>query len=130
MNPNLPEMNLIIRPENRIQEIQMEFNTLYPYLKVEFYRPILTPGKFPNRGQRIEGYEPVRKYSKIEKPCYLALNSTRTIYEVESDFQNVFALAAEIYRKSGNNWIETSLTDQWTLEHQNREGELLSGNHS
>jgi hypothetical protein len=37
-----------------------------------------------------------------------------------------FGLCVQVFRKSGNHWIETSLTNSWTLEQQNREGFELS----
>ncbi|MNF16790.1 hypothetical protein D3C80_2199700 [compost metagenome] len=47
---------------------------------------------------------------------------------VEKDFWEKLGLSAQIFRKSGNLWIETSLTDDWTLARQNDEGFQLSNN--
>jgi len=44
---------------------------------------------------------------------------------VEKDFESL-GLFAEVFRKSGNVWIETSLTNDWTLQQQNLEGEEIS----
>jgi hypothetical protein len=35
---------------------------------------------------------------------------------------------AQVYRKSGKIWLETTVTDSWTLEEQNKQGESLSKN--
>ena len=51
---------------------------------------------------------------------------TRTVAEVENDLKKQFGLPVQIFRLSGNVWIETILTDDWTLEKQNREGEQIS----
>lgn len=119
-------MELIIRPESRISDLQTGFTAIYPYLKVEFFRLIITTEKFAPRRQRVEGFVPVKKFCILLEPNQFPLDKTRTISDVEDNFRQVLGLATEIYRKSGQQWIETSLTEDWTLEHQNLEGEQMS----
>jgi hypothetical protein len=38
----------------------------------------------------------------------------------------VYGLSVQVFRKSGNVWLETSATDNWTLRQQNNEGAELS----
>lgn len=47
------------------------------------------------------------------------------VSELEALLSKV-GLPAQVFRRSGNVWIETSLTNDWTLAQQNYEGELLS----
>ncbi len=56
------------------------------------------------------------------------INGERTIAELEEEFKARFDLPVQVFRKTGNVWIETSLTQDWTLAQQNREGETLSKN--
>ncbi|MBK9961781.1 MAG: hypothetical protein IPP06_10775 [Saprospiraceae bacterium] len=42
---------------------------------------------------------------------------------LENKFREVFGLHVQVFRKSGNVWIETTVTDDWTLEKQNNEAE-------
>ena len=37
--------------------------------------------------------------------------------ELEVVFEDVFGLHVQIFRKSGDIWLQTSSTDHWTLEH-------------
>ncbi|HVX27352.1 MAG TPA: hypothetical protein VHB70_13470, partial [Parafilimonas sp.] len=48
-----------------------------------------------------------------------------TVAELENQFGDI-GLIAEVFRKSGNVWIESSLTDNWTLQQQNNEAEEIS----
>ena len=38
----------------------------------------------------------------------------------------LFGVHAEVLRKSGNIWFETTLTSGWTLHQQNVMGEIIS----
>lgn len=52
-------------------------------------------------------------------------NST-TVGEFEDMFFSKFGLCIQVFRKSGNVWLETNSTDDWTLEQQNEEGRSLA----
>ena len=41
-------------------------------------------------------------------------------------FGEVYGLGVQVFRKSGNVWLETTVTDSWTLKEQNDQGESLS----
>ncbi|MFZ9982087.1 MAG: hypothetical protein ACO3FI_08660 [Cyclobacteriaceae bacterium] len=45
---------------------------------------------------------------------------------MKEEFKSATGLLVKIFRKSGNVWIETSLTDDWTLERQNEEGKSMT----
>ncbi len=57
----------------------------------------------------------------------MIVSEDQTVLEVEQFFKLHFNLNAQVFRKSGNNWLETTLTDSWTLKKQNQEGMELSG---
>ena len=42
------------------------------------------------------------------------------------DLTALLGFSVLMFRNAGNVWIETSLTEDWTLEKQNKEGELIS----
>lgn len=101
-----------------IRDIQKEFNELYPFLKIELVEKtqpvarIITAGSFPGSSKHID------------------VSPARTVAELEGDFRNYLDLAIQVFRRAGNLWIETSLTHDWSLEQQNKEGELFSNIHA
>ena len=54
------------------------------------------------------------------------IDENLTVAEMEMGFKKQFGVNMQVYRKSGNVWIETTLTDKWTLKKQNQEGEQMS----
>ncbi len=119
-------MKLHINKETTIQEIQKEFNACYPFLKVEFFRylpkrkPILS-------AELLCASETLKHIESFYEGRIVDIDKNRTIHDILKDFETMFGMSAHIFRKSGNVWVETSLTDDWTLEEQNKEGEQISG---
>ncbi|HEX4851927.1 MAG TPA: hypothetical protein VFV08_14025, partial [Puia sp.] len=58
-------------------------------------------------------------------PGAIQLDEKQKVGDLEAELKRRFGLNAQVLRRSGNSWIETSLTDDWTLEKQNKEGEML-----
>ncbi len=54
------------------------------------------------------------------------IDPARRVEEVEDDFFKKLGVMVRIFRKAGNMWIETTLTDSWSLRRQNHEGEQMS----
>ena len=49
-----------------------------------------------------------------------------TVTDLEQNFSDVYGLSIQVFRKSGDVWLETTITDGWTLEKQNEQGKMLS----
>jgi hypothetical protein len=117
-------MELKIKNTTPLKEVQSEFNKLYPYLKIEF----AARKDAQNRGkwQKLSPATTFKQVLQSEKGVAINVSSYRTVADIEKDFKDSTGLSIQLYRKSGNVWIETSLTDDWTLERQNQSGEILS----
>jgi hypothetical protein len=114
---------LIIRT-NKISNIQKEFNDYFPYLKLEFFKRLhKVHAGSPSQSIIKEDMllKPVRD-SKSE----IFLNEHMPVTALEQLFLDQFGIFAQVFRKPGNMWLETSRTDDWTLKRQNDEGMELS----
>jgi hypothetical protein len=94
------------------QHIQDEFNKRYPFLRLDFMRLLVGEERPLPARQRAEGTIDIGGY--------------RTVGQVLKDFEEIFGFSMMVLRRSGKVWIETTLTADWTLEQQNREGENIS----
>ena len=122
-------MEIQINDGRTIRDVQKEFNREYPFLKLEFFD---TPHsqKAPSPKSRMYPAErTLGQCRKVHQEGALHLSPENTVAQVEGELWEKFGLSAQIFRKSGKLWIETSLTDSWTLERQNREGFEMSEKH-
>lgn len=104
---------LSINENTRVGKIQNEFNAVYPFLRIDFLKDEIKKSF-------------LHKHEKIIIENKIDIDKQRTVAQLKKDFKELCGLTAEVFRKSGNVWIETSLTDDWTLEHQNREAEFFA----
>jgi hypothetical protein len=105
-------MTLHIDDKRSFQYVQYEFSERYPFLKIDFMRPCIGDQKPLSGRQRAHGT--------------VNIGEKRTVDQIVKDFEEIFGFSMMVLRRSGKLWIETSLTADWTLEQQNREGENIS----
>jgi hypothetical protein len=118
-------MKLHITPTRIIQEVQTEFNRTYPYLKLEFFDKSCGYHRLP--ADAALDSCPYRQLNIPDIPeGDVEISDRMTVYELESQLQDHFRLSAQVFRKSGNIWMETTRTDHWTLRDQNEHGKEIS----
>jgi hypothetical protein len=119
-------MEIIITDDKHIRDIQDEFQKLFPYLKIEFLKNTQKAGSNILKSQVIPPKMTLGMVRHIHAEGALNIDGSRSVEEIENDFQNKFGLSVEVFRKSGSMWIETSLTHHWSLLRQNFEGQQMS----
>ena len=119
-------MELKIEQETSVKDIQKEFNAFYPYLKIEFFENAYPENKPFPKAKKIDANKLIRQITKSRNWGKINMNGNRMVADFENDFLKLFGLSVQVFRKSGTLWIETTLTDNWTLDKQNKEGEFLN----
>ena len=119
-------MNIVIDDNRKISEIQEEFNSLFPYLKIEFFSSMHKPGCASAKVFLKHGSKTLNECRSIHKRGKITIIPAMTVNELEQTFGNKYGLGIQVFRKSGKVWLETTVTDSWTLKEQNNQGEELS----
>lgn len=110
-------MELCLERGKPIRDIQKEFNEIYPFLKIELFEKDESSAK-------VVRSIPVAGTKRVD------VSGTRTVAELERDFSNFCNMHIQVFRRAGSLWIEALLTLDWSLEQQNREGQLFSSIHT
>lgn len=111
--------------KNRILgDVQADFNRAYPFLKIEFYKKHGTRNG-ARLQQRVKATE-LLKMAGIKTEGILNINDAMTVGELEQVFRDQFGANVQVSRRSGPIWLETTMTDNWTLKQQNDHGRELS----
>jgi hypothetical protein len=119
-------MHLYIAPNRLISDIQKEFNDAFPFLKLEFFnnkslsRPDFSAKQIIPQTRKVGDNQIAITDGDIE------ISEEMKVSELEKLFKDQFSLAVQVFRKSGNLWLETTMTDNWTLQQQNNHGKELS----
>jgi len=125
---NPQTMKQEIRDDQTIGEVQEIFHHLFPFLKVDFFERN-THGLVKNKFSR-----PVMNRKKLLGEFRLdtidegelRIEKDIKVKEFEQYIDSTYSLHAQIFRLSGNVWLATTVTNNWTLEEQNRQGELIT----
>jgi hypothetical protein len=119
-------MKIAITDDRKVADIQLEFNNLFPFLKLEFYASdddFLQPSskKILSGNNKTVG-QSRRKHDSGS----ITIFPDMSVGDLEDIFRYSFGLSVQVLRKSGSLWLQTAHTDTWSLEEQNRQGELVS----
>ena len=112
-----------IRADRPIGDVQHDFTQAYPFLKIDFYK-INGKAKYTT-AEKLDKLVSMRSCN-ILREGELVVSDVMTVLELERSFRENFGVYAQVSRKSGTLWLETTMTDNWTLKQQNDHGRELS----
>jgi len=119
-------MRLQISPNRLVSDVQKDFNSVFPFLKIEFFRnkgsqqPDLPASHIVPHNQKIGNIQSAISDGNVE------INADMKVKDIEKLFKEQFSLLAQIFRRSGNLWLQTTMTDNLTLAQQNEHGREIS----
>jgi hypothetical protein len=112
-------MVIKINDDRKLFDIQQDFNGVFPGLKLEFFSAPHSEDEPTPKRLRLGGESVVKMARKLHTNGFLSIDAGMTAYETEEAFRDLFGLNAQVFRRQGETWIETTRTDEWTLEKLN-----------
>lgn len=112
-------MEIKIKAGKTFRKVQEEFTQTFPYLKIDFV----------STGIHSEELCLTKKnsHNKVaDKISFIMLTDNTTVKEMLYHFKELFNLSVKVQRKSDGHWVDTILTENWTLSKQNLEGKNLA----
>jgi len=107
-----------------VGELQNVFSATYPFLKLEVYRRTIGQAELAGRTNLLKT---TLLYSAgNQQEGELEMTDSMTVGQLEHSFRERFGIFVQVCRKSGPVWLETTMTDKWTLKQQNEHGRELS----
>jgi hypothetical protein len=119
-------MQLRITPYSTIADIQKQFNSCFPYLKLQFTSQHISSGSQHVKKTLLAGDTLLSNLTHVPLPTEINIDGNMTVSALEHYFEECAGLHVQIFRSSGSLWLITTATDQWSLNKQNSEGEELS----
>lgn len=123
-------MKIHVLADKTIAEIQEEFSEAFPSLKLVFFSKPHKAYKDSSAKHLIS--DRTRTLGSLEKKPHngdLHIEPEMPTWQVERLFEEEFGLHVQVFRKSGNTWLETSVTDDLTLEEQDIKGKASERHH-
>jgi len=115
-------MDIHVNANKKLLDIQQEFQSRFPYLKLAFYNHTHKPGEITSNQDLINLQQTIKELQTDNHEFDIHINELMTVKSLEMMFQNKLNIGVHVFRKSGLNWLQTSATDNWTLKTQNEHG--------
>jgi hypothetical protein len=118
-----------IERQRLIKLIQEEFNSKWPFLKIDYVRKGGGTSVLSQADSGVAEGEVDRLRAEARRLLWqeFALSDDTLVSELEILLQYEFGLSLQVLRKSGNLWMETSMTRHWTIRQQNQQGAEIAG---
>ena len=119
-------MIIHIDDTHTLDDIKTAFHERYEWLKLDFYKQPHGTGEGSPANERIPGNPTIGEIRTNHTEGDLKFGDDTKVGELEQAFWKTFGISAQVLRKSGDQWLQTMATDDWTLAQQNEEGKEMN----
>jgi hypothetical protein len=113
---------LIINGTRTVQNLQDDFHAVYPDLKISFFHHSHDAGVPSEKSDAVSPETSLADIRSLENDGAVSIDPSVTVEEFEGAMRDHFGLSVQVFRRSGSQWIQTTITDHWTLGHQEEDG--------
>jgi len=113
---------MIISDRKTLKDISQAFHQMFPGLKLEFYATSHATGEGSPKQERLSGEKHLSEVRTVHTEGDLSVDPEMSVNQFEQLFAERYGLNAQVFRRSGNLWMQTTSTDSWSLAQQNRKG--------
>lgn len=111
-----------ISDSRKLKDTQSEFHQKFPCLKLEFYEGKHEQGQPCHANKQLDANLPIGAVRTVQTEGDLRISGNMKVSTLEDRFWEDYGLNVQVFRRSGNLWLQTSTTDHWTLAGQNGKG--------
>lgn len=119
-------MIIEINEHTVLAEIRKAFKAEFPYLDIAFFEKPHQTGAANAKAMMLEYNLTAGVAGDPHKTGSLLLENKQTIAEIEKHFESQFGLYAQILRKSGNVYLQTTTSDNISLNTLNEDAKNAS----
>ncbi len=113
---------MFITDDISLRQVKLEFQDKFPWLKLEFYRSSHESGKASSEDDHLDDDKTIGEVRKVQTEGELSIHGNLKVASLEEEFRDSYGLNVQVFRRSGEIWLQTTSTDDWTLTEQNDKG--------
>ena len=118
-------MKMKISKDRKLKDLQEEFSSYFPFLRIEFYSKPHGMGFASSDNEMLDSNLTVGEVCDLSALGYMPLHGHQKVGDFEQLFAKTFGLNVQVLRKSYGKWLQTWATDIWTIEEQNNRGRIM-----
>jgi hypothetical protein len=109
-----------------LKTIKSAFNEKFPHLRIEFFSTGHKEGQGSSQQAIYDDHLRLADIRKEGMMGEISIHGNLKTSSLEKMFQDQVGVAVQVYRKSGNVWLQTTATDDWTLSEQEKEAAAMN----
>ena len=114
----------------KVSDLKDQFSSVFLNLKIEFYSQSHLPGEGSSIDVQIPDDVHISSLNSGIEDGSISISPNMSVKEFEQIMNNQFGLNVQVFRMSGKLWLQTTKTDDWSLEKQNGKGGRSQIDHS
>lgn len=118
---------MFISNEKTLRQVKLEFQEKFRWLKLEFYSKAHEAGEGSSAQTHLDDSLTIGQVRSLHSEGELNVHGNMKVSTLESELAARYGLHAQVFRRSGEVWLQTTSTDDWTLSEQNDKGGETSG---
>jgi len=118
---------MFISDEKTLRQVKQEFQEKFRWLKLEFYTRAHEPGQGSLEKDHLDDSLTVGDARSVTAEGEMSIHGNLKVSSLEQEFRDRYGLNVQVFRRSGEVWLQTTSTDEWTLSEQNEKGADASG---
>lgn len=107
-----------VTPDTHLLSLQLAFNEKFPHLKIAFYKNAHDRNELSPIAEEVFRDYTMGEVNPNFTGAEFLLYEHEKVNDFEEKMEKQFGLHVQVLRKSGQTWIQTSVTDEWTLQKQ------------
>ena len=111
-------MKLRLQENKTISELKGDFTKMFPHLKLECYYHSHNEGEGSGEADLVDENKTLGEIRSVKADGTFEFDNSVRITDFEDLLRDDFGLNIQVFRKSGDLWLETTISDHWTLEKQ------------
>ena len=111
-----------IYSELTIEDFISEFSKNLPGLKIELYTKSHDEGEGSKHSEQIDHSKTLGELNPKLEGGELNIDPQMTVADFEAHCNVKYGFHIQVFRRSNDLWLQTSSTDDWSLEKQNDKG--------
>ena len=113
---------LQISDKIKLKELKAAFNEKFPHLKIEFFSEEHEKGEASTYKSMYDDDLYLKDIRTVHNEGELSINGHIKTSTFEQTFKEKYGINVQVWRRSGNMWLQTTTTDDWTLSEQEKKG--------
>lgn len=116
-------MSILVTNDKVLADIQREFSEKFSLLKLAFYSAEHQAGEGSSNQVLIDSSKTIGELRDGDATTEFSIHGNLKTSSLEESWFDTFGFAVQVFRKSGDLWLQTTTTDDWTLSEQQKEAE-------